>query len=69
MARVDVELFPYKMSIHQTLKEVHKTARKRFCAWFVGKCEQNPDFVNQVRYSDEVHLHLDGKENDQNFRF
>ena len=42
IARVDAELFPYKVSIHQTLTEAHKTARKRFCAWFIRKCEQNP---------------------------
>ena len=69
MARVDAKLFPYKISIHQTLTAAHKTARKRYCAWFVRMCEQNPDFANQVWYSDETHFHLDGQVNSQKFRF
>ena len=69
IARVDVQFFPYKISIHQSLTEAQKTARKRFCAWFVRKCDQNPDFVDQIWYSDEAHFHLDGKVNSQNFRF
>ena len=69
IARVDAELFPYKVSIHQALSGTHKTARKRFCAWFIRKCEQNPDFVNQVWYTDKAHFHLDGKVSSQNFRF
>lgn len=69
IARVDAELFPYKVSVHQTLTEGQKTARKRFCAWFVRKCELNHAFVNQIWFSDEAHFHLDGKVNSQNYRF
>lgn len=69
MARVDAEMFPYKISIHQALTDAQKTARRDFCAWFIRQCEQDPAFVSQIWYSDEAHFHLDGRVNSQNFRF
>ena len=49
------------MFIHQILTKSYKIARQHFCTSFIRKCEQNSDFVKELRYSDETHFHVDDK--------
>ena len=37
MARTDLKLHPYKIAIHQKLRNCDEEARKRYCAWFLRK--------------------------------
>ena len=69
MARTDLKLFPYKISIHQSLKECDRDARKRYCAWFSRKCNGSARFLNNIWFSDECHFHLNGQVCSQNNRY
>lgn len=44
---------PYKPTIVQGLKETDFPRRMRFCEWYTRKCNENPEFVNHVLWSDE----------------
>ena len=61
-------MYPYKIPIKSQLKEVDKSARVQFCTWILEKCEENPDFLDNVWFSDEAHFYLDGRVNTQNNR-
>lgn len=69
MARTDLKLHPYKISIHQKLRKCDEEARKRFCAWFMRKCNGSAQFLGNLWFSDEAHFHLDGQVSSQNHRF
>ena len=69
MARTDLQLRPYKKSIHQKLRDCDEKARKRYCAWFSRKCNASAQFLENIWFSDEAHFHLDGRVNSQNHRF
>ena len=69
MARTDLKLHPYKISIHQKLRNCDEEARKRYCAWFTRKCNVSPQFLENIWFSDEAHFHLDGRVNSQNYRY
>ena len=49
--------------IHQIPTKSYKTTRQHFCTSFIRKCEQNSDFVKELRYSDETHFFVDDKIN------
>ena len=68
MARADLSLRPYKISIHQQLRICDKEARKRYCAWFLRKCDASAQFNESIWFSDEAHFHLDGHVSTQNNR-
>ena len=57
------------MLIHQILTKSYKTARQHFCTSFIRKCEQNSDFVKELRFSDETHFHVDDKINSKKFGY
>ena len=69
LARIDCQLFPYKVSVHQTLTESDKQARMLYSGWFVRSCDDDGDFLQQVWFTDEANFHLDGRVNSQNFLF
>ena len=69
LARTDCQLFPYKVSVHQTLTESDKQARMLYSGWFLRNCDDDSDFLHQIWFTDEANFHLDGRVNSQNFRF
>lgn len=69
LARNDVQLFPYKVSVHQALSKVDKQSRLLYSGWFLRNCEQDNEFLHRIWFSDEAHFHMDGRVNSQNFRF
>ena len=69
LARTDCQLFPYKVSVHQTLTESYKQARMLYSGWFLRSCDDDGDFLHQVWFTDEAIFYLDGRVNSQNFRF
>ena len=38
IARTDLKLRPYKITIHQKLRDCGERSRKRYCAWLSRKC-------------------------------
>ena len=62
-------LTPYKITVHQSLTEVHCEERIAFCMWLKQKCDLSDDFINNLWFSDEAHFHLNGQVNRQNCRF
>ena len=69
IARTDLKLRPYKISIQQKLRDCDEKSRKRYCAWFSRKCHTSSRFIENIWFSDEAHFHLDGRVNSQNYRY
>ena len=65
----DLQLYPYKIQIKQTLTQSDMAKRVEMCLWFESKIEENPDFLQNVWFSDEAHLSLSGHINSKNFVF
>ena len=68
IARKDLGLTPYKVTIHHKLTAVDQEQRVRFARWFSQKCQSEPAFLENVWFSDEAHFQLDGGVNTQNCR-
>lgn len=66
--REDLNLYPYKITMHQTLNECDKGQRLAFSRWLKEKTDADPDFLNRIIFSDEAHFHLNGAVNTQNCR-
>ena len=62
----DLHLFPHKPQVVQMLTEVHKTTRVTCCATFL---QQDPEFWQNIWFSDEAHFDLNGQVNKQNDRW
>ena len=62
--RKDLELFPYKMSVHHKLSEQDKHQRVAFSEW-LKKTAADSDFLEGIWFSDEAHFHLTGQVNSQ----
>ena len=69
LARTEGKLFPYKVSVHQTLSEADKVSRKRYSGWLLRMCDTDNEFPHNIWFSDEANFHLDGQVNSQNFRY
>ena len=66
--RKDLELFPYKMSVHHKLSDIDKQQRIVFADWLKKKIAYDPGFLEGVWFNDEAHFHLTGQVNTQNCR-
>lgn len=66
--RKDLELFPYKVTVHHKLSENDKHQRVAFVKWLKDQTAANPGFLDGVWFSDEAHFHLTGQVNTQNCR-
>ena len=63
--KLDLHLYPYKITVLPKLTAANKHQRLAFAEWAV-----NQDvLLNNVWFSDEAHFHLDGVVNKQNVRF
>ena len=67
--KADLKLFPYKIQVRQALNAVDRQSRLVMCEWFNKRLEHDPQWINQVWFSDEAHFHLNGVVNRQNFRY
>ena len=59
----DLQLYPYRIQIKQTLTQNDMTKHVEICWWFESKIEENPDFLQNVSFSDEAHFSLSGHVN------
>ena len=55
----DLNLFPYRIQIHQKLSEADKIKRKEFAGVLMEKTKRNKSFLPLLWTSDEAHFHLD----------
>ena len=62
----DVQLYPYKIHIKHRLTPADMAKRAVMCLWFENKIEEDPDFLDDVWFSDEAHFLLCGQVNSKN---
>ena len=67
--KFDLDLYPYKIQIMQSLSLNDQVERLDFCEWALGKLQENADCFSNVWFSDECHFQLSGHVNKQNMRF
>ena len=65
----DLQLYPYRIQIKQTLTQNDMTKRVEMCQWFQSKIEENRNFLQNVWFSDEAHFSLSGHVNSKNSVF
>ena len=64
--RLDLTLYPYLITRRHELKTTDFPIRVRFAYWFLQEMNNDPDFVNNIWWSDESHIHLNGYVNTHN---
>ncbi|GBL97367.1 hypothetical protein AVEN_170482-1 [Araneus ventricosus] len=64
----DLQLFKYKIQIHQRLSQRSVEQRLEFANTIVEMIDNDQFDVNMLWYRDEAHFHLDGYVNRQNWR-
>jgi len=69
ITKSDLDLYPYKMQLVQTLTPADYPQRLAFSSWFLQKVDEDGSFLNHFFMSDEAHFHLSGYVNKQNCRF
>ena len=67
--RKELKLYPYKVSVSQTLSEHHKEQRRAFCSWALNKINEDPSWLDNICFSDECTFNINGRVNRQNVRF
>ena len=67
--RKELKLYPYKVSISQTLTERHKEQRVTFCNWATSKLNDDPSWLDKILFSDECTFNINGRVNRQIVRF
>lgn len=60
---------PYKMILVQMLGEDDFERRSEYCDWFIGKNQRNPQFAENILYTDECTFHSNGMTCTQNMRY
>lgn len=65
----DIGGFPFRIQIGQRLTEPDMRARMVYCGTFLAMVYEDPAFLNNVWFSDESHIHLNGYINRQTTRF
>lgn len=65
---LDLKLHPYKIQLTQELKPNDHLMRRRFANWALENLEANPNFAQNIIFSDEAHFWLNGFVNKQNCR-
>ena len=62
----DLQLYPYRIQIKHKLTPADMEKRAVMCQWFENKIEEDPDFLDDVWFSDEAHFLLSGHVNSKN---
>lgn len=63
---VDLSLYPYRIQIKHTLTDADKAKRVTMCQWFMDTIEEDPQFLDNLWFSDEAHFTLYGHANSRN---
>ena len=67
--RRELKLFPYKVTIGQSLSDNHKANRYDFCKRMMSKISKDTTFLSYIVWSDECLFQLNGWVNRKNIRF
>lgn len=67
--RRDLKLFPYKVSIGQSLSDNHKANRYAFCKRMISNISKDHTFLSRILWTDECSFNVNGWVNRQNLRF
>lgn len=67
--RLDLDLHPHKMVLTQELKPDDHRMRREFADWALEMLDGDPDFGQNIIFSDEAHFWLSGYVNKQNCRY
>ena len=62
----DLKLKPYHMQRHQELQIPDHTRRTDFARWYLQKCAVDPYFEDQIWWTDEAHIYMNGYFNSKN---
>lgn len=62
----DLHLYPYRIQIKHKLTDDDMRKRVTMCQWFCDKVDEDPDFLDNVWFSDEAHFLLSGHVNSKN---
>lgn len=60
---------PYKLQLVQKLLPMDHQSRVAFALAQINILNEEPDFLNNIIFSDEAHFHLNGAVNRHNFRY
>ena len=66
--KMDLQHYPYRIQIEQALTSKNMEKHVEMCQWFESKIEIEPDFLNNVWFSDKAHFSLFGHVNSKNSR-
>ena len=64
--RDDLQLYPYRITRRHGLLDRDFPVRVQFADWFLQQHNSNDDFINNVWWTDESHIHLNGYVNSHN---
>ena len=62
----DLQLYPYRIQIKHKLTAADMRNREVMCDWFCDKIDEDPNFLNNLWFSDEAHFLLSGHVNSKN---
>ena len=65
----DLNMYPYRIQIKQSLTNADMVKRTETCQWFADKLEEDETFLDDVWFSDEAHFTLNGQVNSKNYVF
>ena len=65
----DLQLYPYRLQIKQTLTQNNMAKHVEMCQWFKSKIKEDPDFFQNVWFINEAHFSLSGHANNKNSVF
>ena len=62
----DLQLYPYRIQIKHKLTQADMEKHVAMCCWFCDKVDENPDFLDDLWFSDEAHFLLSDHVNSKN---
>lgn len=63
------KFYPYKMILVQHLGEDDFERRSDYCDWIIGRVRDNPQFIENILFTDECTFHSNGVTCTQNMRY
>lgn len=60
---------PYHIEQHQALTEIDFQNRETFCQWITNKINDEPNFVNNILFTDEATFHNNANFNKHNYHY
>ena len=62
----DLKLYPYRIQIKHKLTQADMENHAAMCRWFCDKVDENPDFLDDLWFSNEAHFLLSGHVSSKN---